>query len=645
LHPSDIESLPPAITARDPFTAESARRLADPIVDGRLTVLGYHNVAVGSPIDWHRDPVHNRVAPGRFWASVPYLDPALGDHKIIWEINRQQHWFLLGRAAWMTGDRRYSGAIISQMRGWLTQNPPLLGINWASMLELAFRSLSWIWALQFCAALDDDDAWICELLAGVDRQLEHVRQNLSYYFSPNTHLLGEALALYVAGRSLPELKHADSWQFTGRRVLVDQIARQVHADGGHAELSAHYHRYALDFYLLALSVARLTGDDVAASFEEVAARLAGYARALVDDRGYLPLIGDDDGGQLFPVCGRPAADATPSLAWASELLNDRSLVVADAAPEEVFWLLGRAPEPADRTVEGGRAPLIVFPESGYAVIRTRRRDHVVFDAGRHGFLNGGHAHADALSLVLSLGGRSLFVDPGTGTYTMDARIRDRLRAPGSHNTALVDGHQHSEPAGPFHWRRITDARLARHAAVEHGWWVSAEHHGYEPLVHRRGLFVSDEGLLVIVDWIDGDREVHEVEVRWHLEPAWEYQPAPRGARLIHTTGLEVRLACTTEIRGVHGGDELGWYAPVYGRVVPTWSLIASARGRCPLHVITVVCEGSVPPSLEAEAWSNEGAQGISLVVSRNGQRDRFEFCGHDTPQHERALAPSVQAGV
>ncbi len=39
---------------------------------------------------------------------------------------------------------------------------------------------------------------------------------------------------------------------TGRRILLQEIDRQILADGGHAERSTHYQRYTLDFYLLAL---------------------------------------------------------------------------------------------------------------------------------------------------------------------------------------------------------------------------------------------------------------------------------------------------------------------------------------------------------------------------------------------------------
>src|SRR5262249_58139956 len=101
---------------------------------------------------------------------------------------------------------------------------------------------------------------------------------LSHYFSPNTHLLGEALALYVCGRALPELAASGRRAAIGRRILLDEIDRQIAPDGGHAERSTHYQRYALDFYLLALIVARLTADAAASRFEEAAGRLGFAAR-------------------------------------------------------------------------------------------------------------------------------------------------------------------------------------------------------------------------------------------------------------------------------------------------------------------------------------------------------------------------------
>ena len=92
---------------------------------------------------------------------------------MIWELNRHQHWLALGRAYWLTGDRRYRAVFVAELESWLAANPPLTGINWASMLELGFRALSWTWALEFFATATDRDEtpWLVDLLVALDRQL------------------------------------------------------------------------------------------------------------------------------------------------------------------------------------------------------------------------------------------------------------------------------------------------------------------------------------------------------------------------------------------------------------------------------------------------------------------------------------------
>ena len=297
LDPSTTSLLRREIRDRWPRAPQEASARADRILDGRYDLLGYRDVkwTRDGRVDWQFDPVHQRRPPRRFYADVPFLDAAIGDHKIIWELNRHQHWLQLGRAAWLTGDGKYAAAIGEQLEDWLADNPPYMGINWASMLEIGFRAISWTWALHSLLAIPNAQRptptekrpvgnwelrvesypWLIDMLVALDRQLTHVERHLSYYFSPNTHLTGEALALYVVGTALPELSASARWAETGRRVLLDEIDRQILDDGGHAERSMHYQRYTLDFYLLAARTARLAGDASAARrFDAAALRLA-----------------------------------------------------------------------------------------------------------------------------------------------------------------------------------------------------------------------------------------------------------------------------------------------------------------------------------------------------------------------------------
>ena len=694
LNPALVADLRREIRTRWPDAEGDAVRRAAEIIDGRFDVLGYRALSFQPPaasgdggangIDWHFDPVHQRRMPMAFWSRVPYLDPACGDHKIVWELNRQQHWLTLSRAAWLTGDPSYARAMVGDFSAWIAANPPLFGANWSSMLELAFRSLSWMWGLHAILGVDDasgsEEPWLVDLLVALDRQLTHVERNLSLYFSPNTHLTGEALALYVCGAALPELAGSTQWIDTGRAVLMNEVDRQIEPDGGHAERSTHYHRYTLDFYLLALLTARRIGDTLAASrFEEALHRLAPFARAMADGQGRLPRIGDDDGGRLWPIADRDSADIRDSLALAAALL-DGFHWAPWGTTEEVLWLTSNDRRGFERTLSLGfddrrvrerrtlafraivrpdvhreRSSLLafpgadrrrlvgerrgrvgdrrsasgrrgepsrritqVFPDTGFVTTATEAGDHLVLDAGPHGFLNGGHAHADALSVVLTLNHRPLLIDPGTPTYTMDPELRDDSRSSISHNTVTVDGLSSAVPRGPFHWSTRADARLevvrhnSRFALIE------ATHDGYRHAGHRRAILASDRGYLFI-DQITGAGH-HAAGQHWHFDPRWQVGSESRRAlRLVHESGDEAWLLRDRGDLWLEKGDEsssLGWVSPVYGVRIPAWSARVTCSAPAPFALITwcgMTADNAVP-TLERIACEHDA--GSAAVAAR-----------------------------
>jgi hypothetical protein len=606
LHASLRHEVRRAIIAGWPEAAASAASLGTRLVRGEYDLLGYEGLRFrkgeDDDIDWYLDPVSGRRAPARFWADVPYLDPSSGDHKVIWELNRHQHWLSLGRAWWLTGDAVYRDAFRFEAASWLRANPPGFGPNWASALEAAIRSVSWLWAIELFAdgSSGDEEPWLPDLLLALDTQLRHVERNLSRYFSPNTHLLGEALALYVCGRAWPELRRAERWAHVGGTVLVEETTRQVLPDGMHAERSPHYHRYALDFYLLALATARITGDvERTGAFEHVADRMASVLRSLVDAQGGMPLIGDDDGGELVPITGRAPSDARASLGWAAQLLKRPELAVG-ILPEAVRWLNPLEPlitvddgTGAAEPVEVKGPPSTVLASSGYHV--SRHGDSVlIFDAGAHGFLNGGHAHADALSITLSARGVPLLIDPGTGTYSMDAVLRDRFRSTAWHNTMTLDGRSQSRPKGPFHWATTAGAR-ARRVVLSPGFdYFEAETDAWTPLVHERVVLAVAGETWVIADCLHGTGR-HRLTLHWHVDPEWTATADGHGGVLLrHRDGPYARVTVAGAPLDVLRADSatgLGWAAPVYGRLVPATTLRAMVEREAPAWLVTTVETG------------------------------------------------------
>jgi Heparinase II/III-like protein/Heparinase II/III N-terminus len=630
-------------------TAHSAAAAAR-LLDGRNDLLGYEGLNFSTTerkVDWHRDPVNGRRAPLAFWAAVPFLDQSCGDHKIIWELNRHQHWLTLGRAFWLTGNRRCRAHVLDELGSWLEENPPLTGINWASMLELAFRSLSWIWALSFFVDADepgsDAEPWTIGVLLALDRQLDHIERNLSYYFSPNTHLLGEALALYVTARALPVFRASPRREALGRAILCAQIDRQIERDGGHCERSTCYHRYTLDFYLLALAAARIGQPDLSAlpRLENAVARLGAAARLLADDNGRLPHFGDDDGGSATPIVVRAGDDVSGSLSVASVLLDRVDLRVGPLT-EESYWLLahpmfaGGLDSARQRTATPSTASG-ALPQTGYYVSRSPFGDHLVVDAGPHGFQNGGHAHADALSLTLTDEGVPLLIDPGTGSYTTQPLVRDRLRSSAAHNTLTLDGRSQSIPSGPFHW-------LNQANAIAHQWQVGdgfdyfeATHDAYLPVVHRRHVLMRPGDLLVVADRVVGTG-VHRLDVHWHVDPRWRTEVSGQRATftLVRDPAVNLELAAPGGALELFVADEetgLGWHSPAYGRIEPSATLRLSATTELPAWLVSVFRLKRGSQLLAVERQSDTGRSGsassLSLLIDRSDSVDRVEFgIGH-----------------
>ena len=136
--------------------------LADQIAAGRLPILGF---TINFDGHWRRDPVNHVESAPLYFRRIAYLDPAVaGDHKIVWELNRHQHWVALAQAFRPDRPARNSlKTIQAQFESWVTQNPFQRGINWASALEVAFRVMSWIWVFHLTGDRMDP-AWKAHFL-------------------------------------------------------------------------------------------------------------------------------------------------------------------------------------------------------------------------------------------------------------------------------------------------------------------------------------------------------------------------------------------------------------------------------------------------------------------------------------------------
>jgi hypothetical protein len=548
---------------------------AERLCEGRFSLLGFDDLNFGVPVDWHLEPVSGKRAPLKHWSKIDYLNEDIaGDKKIIWELNRHQYFNTLGQAYWLTNDEAYARAFVSHLESWIDQNPPKLGINWASSLEVGFRSISWLWAFSFFIhsnSLSPESFWRALKFLYVNAR--HLETYLSTYFSPNTHLTGEALALYYLGSMLPEFMEAERWKSLGRKILLEQLPVQIRNDGVYFEQSTYYHRYTVDFYTHFLLLSQVSNEVVDPLVVKNLQALLDHLMYITRPDGTTPLVGDDDGGRLVMLDQRPANDFRAALSNGASLFkrSDYKFVAGEVA-EETLWLLGPVGVDEFDSIAAATPSKtsVAFRESGYFVMRdgwTRDANYALVDCGPHGAVSCGHAHADALSLDLVALGEKVFVDPGTFTYTGSAEMRGWFRSSSAHNCITINGESSSVPGGPFSWQQVAQCSQQQWISNQYFDFFQGQHDGYlrlNPAIsHIRSILFLKGDYWIIRDHVEAT-VADKVDLWLHLAPGLTAEIVDGCDSQARTAIVPPLLALTIVGGEAELTSEKGWVSYCYG---------------------------------------------------------------------------------
>jgi hypothetical protein len=557
---------------------------AERIIEGRFDLLGFSNLNFGAEVDWHLEPVSGKRSPLRHWKQFKELDASeTGDKKIVWELNRHQHFFTLGAAFHLTKDERFAAAFARHLESWIKQNPPGTGVNWISSLEIAFRAMSWIWAFNFFAG---SPSLTPELTHKAFKYLylhgRRIEKYLSTYYSPNTHLTGEALGLYYLGTQLPFFKRASHWRAIGENILTGEIEKQIGKDGVYFEQSTWYQRYTADFYIHFLILKTLSGEESNAeppgTLEIRLQSALDFLMRVTRPDGTTPLIGDDDGGRMLPLTAAEPGDFRGTLAVGAVLFERGDYKrVAGEVSEEILWLLGCKGLEAfqNLTARMPSGSSAGFENGGYFVMRDGWADtdnYLLIDCGEVGALSGGHGHADTLAVNLAMQGKTLLIDSGTYTYHESSERRDYFRSTAAHNALTIDDASSSEAAGKFSWKTKAAPNVSEWIADERFDFFRGSHKGYErnknaPAVHERSVLFIKNDYWIIRDYVETAAK-HNYALNFHFSP--ETNPLLEKAAGGNTCVGENPSGGQPGWRLFTFGDNGGWQkkespvSPVYG---------------------------------------------------------------------------------
>ncbi len=575
-------------------------QLVNALPRGQMRLFHHHLATTGWPVNFQRDPLHDVQWPtGLSRRGYAQFDPRYKDLKCVWEASRFQVAFLLGREAVRHADSPAGDLFWDLLEEWDRQNPFGRTAQWVCGQEATFRLMSWLFAagalVDAPGARADRYHRLTELAYLTGRLIE---DNIVYARSQkNNHALSEAAGLWTLGLLFPELRRAAGWRAWGRRVICEEVERQIQPDGSYVQHSLNYHRVMLDDILWSMQLGQLHGDPLLEIWPRIGSALQWLLAMTSRETGRVPNYGANDGALILPLSTCDYVDFRPVAQAMNFALHGRRAFPPGPWDETMLWLCGAASLAVPTTIGGRngarRAPNFEAADGGYYTTSGPRswlftRVHSYRDRP---------TQADMLHVDLWYDGENLLRDGGSYHYYCEPPWQHFFESTAGHNTVEVDRQDQMVRGPSFLWFRWTKAKLREYSFSLDGRaaFISGEHYGYRRLpgrvVHRRSILRVVDSYVVIDDLLGAGE--HELVLRWRMadldwkatQNTWQADIAGNPIEL----QLNVPAPFTTQLlRGVEGERPEGWESLYYAERTPVPTLVSQGVTSLPVRLVTLV---------------------------------------------------------
>lgn len=346
------------------------------------------------------------------------------DIKRIWEIARMQYLLAPSLQYWLSKDEVYARVVVRHIEAFLAVSPYDYGPLWQPSMEVGIRLTNMI--LAFCFIADSESCtreFVEKFRLSAAQHVEHLRrfpENLGGLSS--NHHLGSLMGRISYSMLIDE---NGSERFANlMSELKSEARKQILWFGADYEGSTSYHRLVGEMLSLSFAMLALRGCLADEDACERMAKAVVYSRMVSYAADKQFQIGDNDSGraiQLIP--DRPnSTRAFRGLALAALRLNRYARL------DELEKSLNNCMLLTDK---------IAVVRKEYTCLA-----FTAFDCLEYGM--GDHCHNDLLSFVFSVGGNAIVVDPGTGSYTGNPKLRNDLRSIHSHSSVSINGLEQRE---------------------------------------------------------------------------------------------------------------------------------------------------------------------------------------------------------
>ncbi len=605
---------------------DRARQRAEEFYQLQFNMLGAQ-FSYTDRIAWHVNPATGKTYEKRFYQDITiFVDDGKTDIKHVWEINRHQFFIELAKGYFLTQDEKYARRVVELFEDWVAENPYKIGVNWTSALEAAVRVYSWTWSLFFLAdAPQVTPEFLHRLLQQVYLHGRFIRENLSYYFSPYNHLIGELSALNFLAQVFPELPESQEWEAFSWKALVEEMPRQFHPDGIIVEQATFYHHFTLGFYLMPALLKQQQGYSLPDTVQEYLQRSFQFNMMMTRPDGTFPSVGDIDNARSIYFREPEQWDFRNVLAIGAQMFQRSDWKWVAGRPwEEVLWFFGASGWGAYQQLPA-KAPentRAIFPQSGYGVARSQWDSKAHFCWMDFGEMADGiypddtfsaaHGHADILHFEITAYGKNFLIDSGFHNYRGNFEWHRHFRLTRAHNTIEIDGHsQATHGSRMMLWANVPQAQLLHQVVTPDLFYLRATHNGFDRLPgsprHIRNFFFLFNTFWVVWDELLGSG-FHQVDAYLHFnaDTMIELKQHMLHCRLKGEQLLIFSRGVLDQSQLQEGGEhpEEGWISPLYRHPQPAPQVTLSGKVNFPAYH----CLGIVPVPFGASGqWKDHAA--------------------------------------
>jgi hypothetical protein len=484
--------------------------------EGKFLFFNSQEYNIGVDYNWVTAPDNGfKYDINKHWTRIADFSKEAGDIKYVWEKSRFSYLYDVIRY-----DYHFNADcgefVFSEILSWIDSNPINCGPNYRCSQEISLRVLNWTFALYYYSESPLlTDKIFNRIQFAIYWQMEHVYNNIDFsrIAVRNNHAITETLTLYLVGLLYPQFPNADKWKQKGKIWFEKEVTYQVYEDGTYLQFSMNYHRVVVQLLTWAIVLAGKNNESFAPVVYERAKKSVQFLRTcMIDENGYLPNYGANDGALFFKLNDADYRDYRPSLdALAKVLKMDLSILQEN---EDVHWY-GVNNKSCDRW-----APLLgihSFKVGGYYVLR--EADSLTFvRCGNH---KDRPSQADNLHLDVWYKGQNVLLDAGSYQYNTDEETLRYFMGTLSHNTIMLDDYDQMKKGPRFIWYNWTQCKNATFVKSQDRYIfegrIYAFQHVAKGIIHQREIIKLKD----IPKWIIKDSILNKppnifIKQLWHL---------------------------------------------------------------------------------------------------------------------------------